>query len=62
MKCGKSFETDEFIQLAECIFISFRSANVVAGSECVLGVEAKPQPLILDDGVEYLRHLFKSMA
>src|SRR5260370_22429473 len=62
MKRRESLELDIFVELAEGIFIPFRSANVVAGSECVLGVEAQPQTLVLDDGVKNLLHLLDSIA
>src|SRR5260370_40844812 len=62
MKRRESLELDIFVELAEGIFIPFGSANVVAGSECVLGVEAQPQTLVLDDGVKNLRHLLESIA
>src|ERR1700731_4415297 len=62
MKRRESLEPNIFVELAECIFVPFRSANVVAGSKCMLGVETQPQTLMLDDGVEYLRHLLESVA
>src|ERR1700719_119272 len=62
MKRRESLEPNKFFELAECIFVPFRSANVVAGSECVLGVETEAQTLVIDDHVEYLRHLFESVA
>src|SRR5208282_6581144 len=61
MKCRQPLEPDEFVELAESIFISFRSANVVTGRECMLGIEAQPQPLVLRDRVENLRHLLERM-
>src|SRR6185437_11183046 len=62
MKGGEAPKPDMLVQFSEGTFIAFAAAQVVAGGECVLGIEAEPQTLVLFHRVEDTPHLLKRIA
>src|SRR5712692_6784676 len=62
MERDQSLDADIFVEFAESIFVSFRSANIVARRECMFGIEAYPEPIVIPDRVDDPPHLLKIAA
>ncbi len=62
MEGDQALESDVPIEFAERALVTFFAAQIVAGGEGVLGIEAEPQPIAFFDGVEDPPHLFEAIT